>query len=390
VDCNVAIVGAGLVGASLAAALGRAGLEVALVEPSPPAPPGDDWDARIYAISPASRAFLDELGVWASLDARRVQPVGRMAIFGDAPGSRLEFSAYDAGVATLAFIVESGRLAHALWERLARLENVRRIAPARCARLDVDASGATLALEGNGTDGRTVRAELVVGADGAQSWVRQAAGVVTRTAGYGQLGVVANFATAASHDATAFQWFREDGVLAYLPLPGNRMSMVWSIAEVHGRSLAGLPAAEFCRRVGEAGRAVLGDLELITPAQAFPLQRMTAESLIAPRVALVGDAAHVVHPLAGQGVNLGFGDAAALAQTLARREPFRSCGDRTVLRRYERARAEAILAVRSVTDGLAKLFALPGPAAARVRNSGLNLTDRSALVKNLLIAHAIG
>jgi ubiquinone biosynthesis UbiH/UbiF/VisC/COQ6 family hydroxylase len=386
VDCNVAIVGAGLVGASLAAALGRAGLEVALVEPSPPAPPGDEWDGRIYAISPASREFLDALGVWGSLDARRVQPVERMAIFGDSPGSRLEFSAYDAGVATLAFIVESGRLAHALWEQVARLENVRRIAPARCARLETDATGATLALE----DGATIRAELVVGADGAQSWVRQAAGVAARTAGYGQLGVVANFATASPHDATAFQWFREDGVLAYLPLPGNRMSMVWSIAEVHGRSLAGLAAAELCRRVGEAGRAVLGNLELITPAQAFPLQRMTAESMIAPRVALVGDAAHVVHPLAGQGVNLGFGDAAALAQTLARREPFRSCGDRTVLRRYERARAEAILAVRSVTDGLAKLFALPGPAAARARNLGLNLTDRSALVKNLLIAHAIG
>ena len=385
-DCNVAIVGAGLVGASLAAALGRAGLEVALVEPSPPAPPGDDWDGRIYAISPASREFLGELGVWASLDARRVQPVERMAIFGDVPGSRLEFSAYDAGVATLAFIVESGRLAHALWERVARLENVRRLAPARCAGMDVDAAGAALALEGGGT----IRAELVVGADGAQSWVRQAAGVAARTAGYGQLGVVANFATAAPHDATAFQWFREDGVLAYLPLPGNRMSMVWSIAEVHGRSLAGLAAAELCRRVGEAGGAVLGNLELITPAQAFPLQRMTAESMIAPRVALVGDAAHVVHPLAGQGVNLGFGDAAALAQTLARREPFRSCGDRIVLRRYERARAEAILAVRSVTDGLAKLFALPGPAAARARNLGLNLTDRSALVKNLLIAHAIG
>jgi ubiquinone biosynthesis UbiH/UbiF/VisC/COQ6 family hydroxylase len=385
-DCNVAIVGAGLVGASLAAALGRAGLDVVLVEPSPPAPPGDDWDGRIYAISPASREFLGELEVWPLLDARRVQPVGRMAIFGDAPDSRLEFSAYDAGVATLAFILESGRLAHALWERIARIENVRRIAPARCERLEVDPSQAALTLEG----GETIRAELVVGADGAQSWVRRAAGLTARAASYGQLGVVANFATAEPHDATAFQWFRADGVLAYLPLPGNRMSMVWSIAEVHGRSLAGLPAAELCRRVVEAGRAVLGNLELITPAQAFPLQRMTAESMIAPRVALVGDAAHVVHPLAGQGVNLGFGDAAALAQTLARREPFRSCGEHRVLRRYERARAEAILAVRSVTDGLARLFALPGPAAARMRNLGLNLTDRSALVKNLLIAHAIG
>ena len=385
-NCNVAIVGAGLVGASLAVALGRAGIEVALVEPAPPAPPGEDWDARIYAISPASREYLGELDVWDSLDARRVQPVARMAIFGDAPDSRLEFSAYDAGVATLAFIAESGRLAHALWERLERLENVRRIAPARCERLAIEAANATLALEG----GTTIRAELVVGADGAHSWVRRAAGLTARAASYGQLGVVANFATATPHGGTAFQWFRADGVLAYLPLPGNRMSMVWSTAEVHGRSLAGLSAAELSQRAGDAGRAVLGDLELITPAQAFPLQRMTAQSMIAPRVALVGDAAHVVHPLAGQGVNLGFGDAAALAVALTRREPFRDCGDRAVLRRYERARAEAILAVRTVTDGLAKLFALSGAAAARARNLGLNLTDRSALVKNLLIAHAIG
>jgi ubiquinone biosynthesis UbiH/UbiF/VisC/COQ6 family hydroxylase len=386
VDCNVAIVGAGLVGASLAAALGRAGLEVALVEPAPPAPPGDAWDARIYAIGPASRGFLDQLGVWDALDAQRIQPVARMAIFGDAPDSRLEFSAYDAGVGALAFIVESGRLAHALWERLAQLETVRRFAPARCERLAADAAGAALVLAG----GETIRAELVVGADGAQSWVRRSAGLTARAASYGQLGVVANFATGVPHDATAFQWFREDGVLAYLPLPGNRMSMVWSTAESHGRELAGLPEADLCRRVAGAGRAVLGELELITPPQAFPLQRMTSESMIATRVALVGDAAHVVHPLAGQGVNLGFGDAAALAGVLARREPFRDCGDRTVLRRYERSRAEAILAMRTVTDGLARLFALPGAAAARVRNIGLNLTDRAALVKNLLIANAVG
>jgi ubiquinone biosynthesis UbiH/UbiF/VisC/COQ6 family hydroxylase len=385
-DCNVAIVGAGLVGASLAAALGRAGLEVALVEPLPPASPGDAWDERIYAISPASRGFLGELGAWDALDARRIQPVTRMAICGDAPDARLEFSAYDAGVGALAFIVESGRLAHALWQRLARLDGVRRFAPAQCARLEVDAAGATLALAG----GETIRAELVVGADGAQSWVRRAAGLTARAAGYGQVGVVANFAAARSHDATAFQWFREDGVLAYLPLPGNLLSIVWSTGDGHGRALVGLASGELCRRVEAAGRGALGNLELITPARAFPLQRMRAQSMIAARVALVGDAAHVVHPLAGQGVNLGFGDAAALAAVLGRREPFRDCGDRVLLRRYERSRAEAILAIGTVTDGLARLFALPGAAAARLRNLGLDLTGRSTVLKNLLIARAIG
>ena len=307
-DCNVAIVGAGLVGASLAAALGGAGLAVALIEPAPPAPPGDCWDNRVYAISPSAREFLASLGAWEALDARRVQPVARMAIFGDAHDSQLEFSAYDAGLAALASIVESGRLAHALWERLAGIESVRRLAPAQCERLEVDAHAATLALAG----GERVRAELVVAADGAQSWVRRAAGLAARASDYGQLGVVANFAIGKPHDGTAFQWFRADGVLAYLPLPGQRMSMVWSTARgTRPRAARRTFRRGTFRRVAGAGREALGPLELITPPRGFPLQRLTAQSMIGARVALAGDAAHVVHPLAGQGVNLGFGDAAA-------------------------------------------------------------------------------
>ncbi len=382
----MAVVGAGLVGASLAAALGRAGLAVALVEPSPPAAPGQAWDSRIYAISPASSDFLASLGVWDALDTQRVQAVSRMEIFGDEPGATLEFSAYDAGVPTLAFIVESGRLAHALWESVARLPEVRRFAPAHCERLEVDSRAATLTLAG----GAQLHASLVVGADGAQSWVRRAAGLTARASSYRQLGVVANCETAKPHDGTAFQWFGADGVLAYLPLPGNRISIVWSTSEPHGRELLGLAPEAFVRCVADAGRAVLGELTLITPPQAFPLQSLAAESMIGPRVALVGDAAHVVHPLAGQGVNLGFGDARVLAETLAAREPFRDCGDRVLTRRFERSRAEAVLAMRTVTDGLARLFGLPGAPAARVRNAGLNLTDRLAPVKNLLVRHAIG
>lgn len=383
---DVAVVGAGLVGASLAAALGRAGLGVALIEPSPPAAPAEAWDSRIYAISPASSDFLASVDAWGRLDAQRVQAVSRMEIFGDEPDATLEFSAYDAGVPTLAFIVESGRLGHALWESVARLPSVRRFAPARCERLELDSGAATLTLAG----GEQLRASLVVGADGAQSWVRRAAGLTARASSYRQLGVVANCGTTRPHDATAFQWFRADGVLAYLPLPGNRISIVWSTPELPGRDLVGLAPGAFLRRVAEAGRGVLGDLTLITPPQAFPLQSLAAESMIGPRVALVGDAAHVVHPLAGQGVNLGFGDARVLAETLAAREPFRDCGDRVLTRRFERSRAEAVLAMRTVTDGLARLFGLPGAPAARVRNAGLNLTDRLAPVKNLLVRHAIG
>jgi ubiquinone biosynthesis UbiH/UbiF/VisC/COQ6 family hydroxylase len=263
---------------------------------------------------------------------------------------------------------------------------VRRFAPAHCDRLEIEPHAATLTL----ATGARLGAALVVGADGAQSWVRRAAGLSARASSYRQVGVVANLAAAKSHDGAAFQWFRPDGVLAWLPLPGNRISIVWSTSDDHGRELLELAADAFVRRVAEAGGGLLGELTLITPPQAFPLQSLAAESMIGQRVVLVGDAAHVVHPLAGQGVNLGFGDARELAGTLVAREPFRDCGDRVLARRFERARAESVLAMRTVTDGLAKLFGLGGVPAARVRNAGLGLTDRLAPVKNLLVRHAIG
>src|SRR5262249_47328385 len=159
------------------------------------------------------------------------------------------------------------------------------------------------------------------------------------------------FALERAHDATAFQWFRGDGVLAYLPLPGDRVSIVWSTATDHAHDLLALAPERFAQRVADAGERVLGRLALLAPPQAFPLQRLVAERTVVPRVALIGDAAHVVHPLAGQGVNLGFGDARALAEVLLAREPFRDCGDWMLLRRYERARAGAILAMRAATDG---------------------------------------
>lgn len=385
-EFDVAVVGGGLVGTSLAVALGQRGLSVALIESTPPAVQREDWDSRIYAISPASQAFLAALGAWDRLAAERVQPIDRMAIFGDRAGARLEFSAYEAGVPALAHSVESGRLARALWETAGSLDSVRLFAPAQCETLAVDEQAALLTL----ADGAMLRAPLVVGADGAQSWVRRNAGLTARASGYGQLGVVANFATARPHDGAAYQWFRADGVLAYLPLPGARMSMVWSTPEAHGRELLALAPDELARRVSEAGQGMLGDLTVLTSPQAFPLQRLAAERCVVSRVALIGDAAHVVHPLAGQGVNLGFGDARVLAETLVERDAFRDCGDLRVLRRYERARAEAILAMRTVTDGLATLFSLPGAAAAAFRNLGLNLTDRLVVLKNLLVRHAIG
>jgi 2-octaprenylphenol hydroxylase len=385
-DFDIIIVGAGLVGASFAMALRGTGLRLALVEAHAPAAAGADWDSRIYAISPGSAAFLDRLGVWTRLDRERIAPVHEMQVHGDGADALLHFSAYESGVAELAWIVESRRLQSLLWQGLEQQHNLELICPGQCAALQLRDEAAELTLAG----GRTLRAKLLVAADGMQSWSRQAAGIAVEQKPYGQMGVVANFACAKPHHNTAFQWFRGDGVLAYLPLPGRRMSMVWSTADAHAAELLALPAAELCARVAQAGREALGDLDLLTPALQFPLARLRAAQLAAPRLALIGDAAHVVHPLAGQGVNLGFGDAAALAQVLLQRELFRDPGEIRLLRRYERARAEDILALGWATDGLQRLFAAPGGVAAKLRNAGLNLTNAMPVVKNLLVRRALG
>ena len=230
----------------------------------------------------------------------------------------------------------------------------------------------------------------MVAADGMHSWARQAAAIAVEQKSYGQMGVVANFACAGAHHNTAYQWFREDGVLAYLPLPGQRMSMVWSTPDAHAALLLSLPADTLCARVAEAGKDALGKLELLSAPMQFPLARLRAARLAAPRIALIGDAGHVLHPLAGQGVNLGFGDAAVLARVLLQRELFRDSGEIRLLRRYERARAEDILALAWVTDGLQQLFSAPGGVAAKLRNAGLNLTNALPVVKNLLIRRALG
>jgi 2-octaprenylphenol hydroxylase len=383
---DVAIVGAGLVGSSLALALRDSGLSVALVEARAPQALPDDgaWDSRIYAISPGSAQFLAQLGVWPALDASRISRVEAMAIFGDDGRARLDFSAYEAGLGQLAYIAESRLLQAALWDALHAAAHVSVFCPAACAALDIAADAARLTLE----DGTRISAQLIVAADGARSWVRRQAGIPARDKDYRQMGVVANFATELPHQGTAFQWFQPEGVLAYLPLPGQRISIVWSLQQELAQALLQLPPADLCARVAEAGRMRLGALALLTPPAAFPLHLIEPEVLMQARVALVGDAAHQVHPLAGQGVNLGFADAKALAGVLAARGQ-RDCGDVYLLRRFARARQEEILAMQIVTDGLQGLFNRAQPMLGWVRNTGLAATNRLGWLKQQLLKHAL-
>lgn len=382
---DVTVVGAGLVGTSLALGCARADLEVALVADAVPAPASTGWDARVYAISPGSRALLEQLGAWGRIDAARLQPVERMEIFGDDGAARLAFDARGAGVAELAWIAESGTLSAALWSCLVEDGRCAIRAPVRPARLVVMPDRASLYLE----DGTVLDSALVVGADGRGSWVRATAGIEAPGRDYPQHAVVANFECTVPHRGTARQWFRDDGVLALLPLPGRRVSMVWSASAAVADALTGAPPAELAARVAAAAKGQAGELSLVTPPVALPLSARLARRFVQPRLALVGDAAHHVHPLAGQGVNLGLRDVRALADVLGARGPQRDCGALPLLRRYERARREDALAMLAVTDGLQRLFSSTLPGAGRLRNAGLALTGRLPLVRRLLAQHAL-
>ncbi|MDP3537421.1 MAG: UbiH/UbiF family hydroxylase [Azonexus sp.] len=381
---DLIIVGGGLAGASLAIALRDTRLRIALVENQPPCAP-EGWDARVYAISPANVEFLEAIGTWKHLDSGRMAPIRAMQICGDA-GGKLEFSAFDTGVSELGWILESSLMACELWESAKRQGNLTLFSPARPAKLEFRDDAAVLQL----SDGMVLSAKLLVGADGRDSWIRQAAGLVAVNTPYGEKGLVANFSTGKPHRNVAYQWFRDDGVLAYLPLPGNRISIVWSTPDAHADQLCLLPPDQFCDRVAEAGANTLGRLELLTPAAAFPLRLMRVPQTVAPRLALVGDAGHGIHPLSGHGINLGFQDAMVLAGQLAATQPWQDIGQERFLQRYQRARREETMLMQTTTDGLRRLFREDSPGVRPLRNLGLNLTNSLPFVKNALVRYALG
>jgi ubiquinone biosynthesis UbiH/UbiF/VisC/COQ6 family hydroxylase len=393
-EFDIVIVGGGLVGASLAASLRHSGLSLALVESqcSPPLPEDPEladpeltnWDSRIYAISPGSRRYLEEAGAWDHLATHRVAPVEEMRVFGD-DDAKLEFSAYQMGVPELACILENRELLHALWQVLRHQDNLTLLQPARCASLNVGESAAELELQ----DGRSLKAKLVVGADGRDSWVRNQVGLGATPTDYRQHGVVANFTTERPHRGIAYQWFRPEGILALLPLPGNRVSMVWSVSPEDSAGLTALTREELGDKVATAAKHTLGKMEVITPAAAFPLRLLVLPQIAAPRIALIGDAAHNMHPLAGQGVNTGFRDAQELARTLLERGGCADCGDAQLLRRYDRRRKEDIWSMQATTYGLKNLFTNDDPILRKLRNIGMDATNRLTPLKKLLVQHAL-
>lgn len=384
---DVIVVGGGLVGMACALSLSQQDISVALIESksSPKAIESQAavWDSRIYAITPANVQWLQGLGVWSRVDAERVCAITKMRVFGEAEVSELQFDAGDANIQQLGLIVESQQLEKALLAALndSNVDLLTGAQPSAVTCGDYEAY-----IRWNDQD---ISAQLLVAADGSQSWLRRQAEIAVTLHDYQQMGVVANFETERAHHQTAYQWFSELGVLAWLPLPGNRISIVWSTEESFAQELVSMNADVLCEMVSKQGGNILGKLRLLTPARAFPLKEQTAEALVRANIALVGDAAHTIHPLAGQGVNLGFRDVQCLVEALSHRRQQQSLGDQMLLRRYERARKTDMMAMQFVTRGLSELFSQDHPVVRKLRNWGLNFTNRQTIAKKYLTRQAI-
>ena len=391
---DVCIVGNGAIAKTTALGFAQAGHSVTLLSPpaapsAAPSPSDAAWDLRVYALNHTAHGLLASLKVWGALDAARVAPVDAMVVVGDgAQAGALAFDAYAAHVGTLAWIVEDRNLNQALDAALKFAQKVN-IVQGRAIRLEHGDAGVTVHLEG----GDTIQVALVVGADGAQSWVRGQCDIGLDYRSYGQRAVVSNFACEKPHHGAAHQWFTgADGIVALLPLPGRQVSLVWSAPDALAATLRSETAEQLAARVSALCSTQLGELTPLQPelVRDFPLLLMRPHAVTAVRVALVGDAAHVVHPMSGHGMNLGFADVAGLLDVVAAREAQRDIGDARVLARYARARKEDVLLMQLATDGLARLFGADIEPLRVVRNLGLNLLDKLPTLKRRLISHAMG
>ncbi len=361
---DIVVRGAGAVGMAAALALSRQGLNVGLVA----APARHSPDVRAYALNAASVALLDGLKVWHALPADARTAVHDMRVEGDAPGAVLEFSAWTQGVAELAWIVDAAELDLALQAAV-------RFAP-----------HVTMA-------GEEATAPLQLLAEGRDSAARQRLGVRMPRQAYQQRGVAARLQTDRPHAGQARQWFRSPDVLALLPLdrplPGSSFGLVWSLPDDRADALMALPDADFQTALMDATGGAAGQLRLTSERAQWPLVLARAEQVCGPGWALLGDAAHLVHPLAGQGLNLGLADVAALARVVAARESWRQLGDPRLLRRYARERELPTRAMGQVTDGLLQLFASEQPLVKELRNRGLSLVNALGPLKRALTARAL-
>ncbi|RTZ76407.1 MAG: 2-octaprenyl-3-methyl-6-methoxy-1,4-benzoquinol hydroxylase [Gammaproteobacteria bacterium] len=380
--------GGGMGGAAAACALGQQGFRVLLLEQKEPdcSWPREGYDIRVSAISRASRNIFLHLRAWEAMQARRVTPYERMVVW-ESGGAEIRFDAAELGEPELGHIIENSVIQCALWERMAQESRVKVRTGVTIISLHLDEENPGLTLEG----GETLEAELIVAADGARSTLRELAGIPVSGWGYDQSALVCTVKAEKGNQATAWQRFMPDGPLALLPLKTERFSIVWSTSPQEASHLVGLPEEAFDEAITRASEARLGQLTLEGERGIYPLRLQHANRYIKPGLALIGDAAHVIHPLAGQGVNLGLLDMAELVDVLVQaRNRQRPLGMELTLRKYERARKGENLAMQGAMDLIKRLFSNDIPPVKLARNLGLELADRITPVKNLLVRNAMG
>jgi 2-polyprenylphenol 6-hydroxylase len=383
IDTDIVVVGAGLVGLSAAIAFAQQGKNVYLVDAKKPnIKLKKTWDERVYALTPETESWLKNIGVWAHVDASRVNPINAMHIFDEANERPLTLRDEDANLPKLGVIIENQNLMHALWQQIKTLD-VTVITDTPCQTLNNTQQQVVLGL----IDGKQITAKLIVAADGVDSWVRKQVNIGVAKKDFHQTAIVANFVMQKHHQHIARQWFRPHDVLALLPLPDNMVSIVWSVSTEMAAELLALSGEQLAHNVHENSRGLLGTLKQVGNTHAFVLNQQTVTQLIAERVALTGDAAHQIHPMAGQGVNLGFRDVMQLASLATKLHAMQDVGDKGFLRQYERARKADILTMNQLTSGLDGLFASEGRVFKKARQWGLQQLNGQATIKKLLVQH---
>lgn len=384
---EVIVVGAGMVGATLACALAQRGVHTAVIEARAVPDPGvgAPLALRVSSVSLASENILRRAGVWQHLDPARLGPFRGMQVW-DVAGS-ISFDAAEVPVDHLGQVIENDHVQQAALARLTAAPDAAVYCPARLRSIELGWREAVVAL----ADGRRLGAQLIVGADGGDSRVRELAGVAVQGFAYRQQAVVAHVKTEHLHRQTAWQRFLPTGPLALLPLADGRSSIVWSHDIPEVRELLALDDERFCAAVTESSQGCLGQVSAPTRRVSFPLHFRHARNYVGQRLALIGDAAHVIHPLAGQGVNLGLLDAAALAEVLlAGRQAGMDLGELRLLRRYERWRKGDNLRMAFVVDGFHRLFGNRQPIIRWIRNRGLGVTDHLHGLKRQIMYEACG